>query len=251
MILVTVLLCLSIQRIFNLAGVIPHTWVLNYLKVFHNIAMKINAILAIGVLVAPIIISASIINLILAKFLYGLFSLLLSTTILFFCIDARDLAYAKKDVMLSNKSILSQAFMTIFPGLFWFMLLGSLGIIIYTSIKLISNNILHIDSRFTNIAKLAHTMQATIDWVPSRLLAISYALVGNFNQSFTYFKQHAWSSFYDAQNFATAAGMASLDLKAHSDSEQQQQYHAALDLVNRVLIIWLVALFFATLGFII
>lgn len=251
MILIAVLLCLSIQRIFNLAGSIPKAWTLNYLRIFHGVASKINAILAVCLFVIPIVLLLGMINFITAKFLYGFFGLLLATAILFFCIDVRDLAYAKKDVALSNKGILSQAFITIFPGLFWFMLFGSFGVIIYTSIKLINKNILHIDPRFTNISKLAINIQATMDWAPSRILAISYALVGNFNKGFSYFKKHAWFDFYDAQNFATASGLAALDLESGADSGKQEQYHVALDLVNRVLIIWLVALFFVTLGFII
>lgn len=251
MILIAVLLCLSIQRIFNLAGSIPKDWVKSYLGMFHVIASKVNAILAICLFVAPIVICMGVINFGAAKFLYGFFNLLLATAILFFCIDVRDLAYAKKDVALSNKGILSQAFVTIFPGLFWFMLFGSFGVIIYTSIKLVNKNILHIDPRFTNISKLTLNIQSAMDWVPSRILAISYALVGNFNKGLNYFKKHAWSDFYDAQSFATASGLAALDLESGADSSKQGQYHVALDLVNRVLIIWLVALFFVTLGFII
>lgn len=247
MILITVLLCLVVQRIFNLAGHISETWVLNYLGMFHKITGKINAILAVCLFVAPIVLCIGIINFITAKFLYGFFSLLLTTAILFFCIDVRDLTYAKKNVALSNKSILAQAFTTIFSGLFWFMLFGSFGVVIYTSIKLINNNILHVDSKFTNILKLTTNMQAALDWAPSRILAISYALVGNFNKGFGYFKKHIWLNFYNAQGFTTASGLAALDL----DDAKQEQYHVALDLVNRVLIIWLTALFFVTLGFII
>jgi len=250
MILITVLLCLAIQRIFNLAGNIPETWVLSYLRIFHKVAGKINAILAVGLFVVPIVILLGIVNFITARFLYGFFSLLLATVVLFFCIDVRDLAYAKKNVVLSNKSILSQAFVTIFPGLFWFMLFGSFGVIIYTSIRLINKNILHIDPKFTNILKLTTSLQAALDWIPSRILAISYALVGNFSKGFNYFKKHVRSDFYDAQNFATASGLAALDLESNAD-KKEEQYHVALDLVNRVLIIWLVALFFVTLGFII
>lgn len=250
MILITVLLCLAIQRIFNLAGAIPDSWVLGYLRISHKIAGKINAILAVCLFVMPVVLFMGIIKFITAKFLYGFFGLLLTTVILFFCIDVRDLVYTKKNVALSNKGILSQAFVAVFPGLFWFMLFGSFGVIIYTSIKLINKNILHIDTRFTNISKLVINIQAAMDWVPSRILAISYALVGNFNKGFGYFKKHAWHGLHDAQSFATASGLAALDLESHEDNKQEQ-YHVALDLVNRVLIIWLVALFFVTLGFII
>lgn len=250
MILITVLLCLAIQRIFNLAGNIPEAWVLSYLGMFRKVAGKINAILAVCLFVAPIVLFMGIINFITAKFLYGFFSLLLATLVLFFCIDVRDLAYAKKNVVLSSKGILSQAFITIFPGLFWFMLFGSFGVIVYTSIKLINKNILHINPRFTNISKLVINIQAALDWIPSRILAISYALVGNFSKGFNYFKNHVRSDFYDAQSFATASGLAALDLESGVDNKQEQ-YHVALDLVNRVLIIWLAALFFVTLGFII
>lgn len=247
MIFITVLLCLAMQRIFNLAGHISEVWIFNYLSMFHKITSKINAILAVCLFVMPIVLCLGIINFIAAKFLYGFFSLLLTATILFFCIDVRDLSYVKKNVVLSNKGILAQAFVTIFSGLFWFMLFGSFGVVIYTSIKLINNNILRVDSKFTNILKLTTNIQAALDWTPARILAISYALVGSFNKGFSYFKKHAWFNFYDAQGFTIASGLAALDL----DNDKQEQYHVALDLVNRVLIIWLTALFFVTLGFII
>jgi membrane protein required for beta-lactamase induction len=280
MVLIAILFCLALQRFANIGGWFNSAWFEIYLKNLKPWAVKLNEWVAILLVIAPVLLFLALLHWVLSKHLFGLFNLILATLVLFLCIDARDLknrlapyfanlekedthaaasaaANVVGDVSSNNmaelnrsvtKAILLNSFDNLFAGLFWFMLFGPYGVTTYLLIALLSKNANKIDSAYAGIAKLATQIQDVLDWVPSRLTGISYALVGNFNKGLGYFNKHLWSGLTDVRKFSVDAGLAALDIDSSATKATSKENYAALDLVNRILTIWLMALALVLLG---
>jgi adenosylcobinamide-phosphate synthase len=146
-----------------------------------------------------------------------------------------------------SKTILLRSFEDIFAGLFWFIAFGVYGISGYVLIKLINQNALKVNANYAALANFAGKLQTIFGWLPSRLVGFSFALVGRFSKSAGYCMGQFWSGPESVKRFVVESGLAALDLEP-SDHCGIEENHAALDIINRVIIIWLVALFFVLIG---
>jgi membrane protein required for beta-lactamase induction len=283
MMLVAVLLCLALQRFANMGGWFQMSWFELYLKTLNPWITKLNEWVAILLVVAPVLLLLVLLHFLFSWRLFGLFNLILTTAILFFCIDARDFknqleayfnnlekgdTHAAANAVANfigdasssttaelnravTKAILLNSFTQLFTGLFWFMVFGVYGIYavaVYFLIVLLRKSALKVDANYVELAKLTTKIQAVLDWLPSRLIGISYSLVGNFNKGFAYCHKNLWTGLTDARKFTIDAGIASLDVDPDVAKATPIENYAALDLINRVLIVWLIALFFVWLG---
>ena len=236
--LIAILFCLAIQRFANVGSWFNVSWFENYLKRLHPWLIGINEWLGIGLIIAPVIILLGILNLLFHMHWFGLLNLILTITVLFCCLDAR--CSREHD---SVKTILQHSFARIFPILFWFIAFGDFGIhivVAYFMLYLIQAKISKVDAHCAGIKKASEQIKNALDWVPSRLLGFSYALAGNFNKGFAYWRKNLWLGLSDNSEFAIGSGIASLD-----DSVDSAQ---ALALVDRVLVIWLIVIILVTIG---
>jgi len=280
MMLIAILFCLTLQRFANIGGLFQVSWLELYLKRLHPWTTKLNEWIAIALIIAPILLVLVLLHFLFTWRLFGLFNLILATAVLFFCIDARDFknkltAYfnglekgdiaASKNAVASlidnapsnttaelnravTKAILLNSFEQLFAGLFWFITAGIYGVTAYFLIAMLSKNATKIDSSYAELEKLATKIRKILDWVPSRLVGISYSLVGNFNKGFGYCHKNLWTGLTEVKKFAVDAGIATLDLDLDATRALPKENYAALDLINRVLIIWLIALALVFLG---
>ena len=271
MTLITILLCLALQRFVNLGGWFQPSWFAFYLKSLNPWLAKCNAWVALLLIIAPILILLALLHVICAGKLFGLLDLLLATIVLFFCIDARDCnnqltgyftnlekgdtqaaansvadfigtTNTKSELIRTvTKAVLQHSFTQLFVGLFWFMVFGIYGVTVYFLITLLRST----PNTFT---KLAGQIQDILDWIPAKLLGISYALAGNFGKGFSYWRKNLWTRLTEIRKFAVAVGIAALDAESNATKAVPQENHAVLDLINHVLIIWLVVFTLVLLG---
>ncbi len=71
--------------------------------------------------------------------------------------------------------LLWQAFQGFFVIIFWYVVLGPLAALAYRLLALLAAQ-----PRYTALAERAAVLRHAFDWLPGRLLAISFALVGHF-----------------------------------------------------------------------
>jgi AmpE protein len=284
--LFTILLCLALQRFFNV-GVLPNRIIANcfekYIAFFQSVFPKLKPTTTLIVTLAPILIAAAL--------LLALFSLdhseiahfLLSTAILLLFIDTRDLKNCLKDYfthidkkefpeakaslsdftskglpedpgMLTRsvtQEIIWQNFTKIFAPLFWFMVLGIFGLLTYCFFTLWKNITSKIDGDLTDLKNAVTNIQDLLDWIPARLLALSFALAGNFALSIVYFIHNYRKNYTENQRFVTESGLVALGkdiVNIDYSSTDSQDNHAALTLVDRVLVIWLICIVLVTIG---
>lgn len=156
-----------------------------------------------------------------------------------------------------TKNILAKSFENIFAVLFWFILFGVYGAAGYCLINLTSKITNNIDPKtpakkladYNELSQLATKVKSILDWIPVRILGFSYALAGNFTNGFAYSLKHLQTKTNDNKKFAVESGLASLDIDIEDNSKADiAENHAALDLIDRTLIVWIVAVALISLG---
>jgi membrane protein required for beta-lactamase induction len=284
--LIIILTCLALQRFANIGGWFENAWFETYLTWLRAPLAKVNLWGKLAVVILPVFIVLTLLHFLLIWRLFGLFYFILSTVVLFFCMDARNLknelatyfANAKKqdlqaakealekfkDTLLLpsvtkltkdevhravTKMIFLQASQQIFSILFWFIVLGIYGASGYFLITLLRKNALKVNEHYSELAHLAAQIQDLLDWLPTRLTSLTFALVGHFSKGFAYFYKHMNAPLKDNQTFVINSGFAALDIDIkEEDKVEVSENQAALDLVDRTLIAWIVAVALISFG---
>lgn len=281
MVLIAILICLALQRVANIGSCFQLSWFESYLKYLTPWLSKLNEWLALSLMIAPVLFLLVLLQFLFSWRLFGLCNLVLATFVLFLCIDARDFKnqltvyftdLEKEDIQAATdavvditgnvsfltsgrlcrsvtETVLLKSFEQLFAGMFWFIVFGIYGVVVYFLITLLRRNSFKVDSNYVELATLAERIQNILNLIPSRLVGLSYALAGNFNKGFRYCRYHLLSGPNEVNRFSIDAGLAALDVGIDLDKVNQKENYETLDLINRVLIIWIVALALVLLGF--
>ena len=145
-----------------------------------------------------------------------------------------------------------------FGVLFWFLLLGAAGALLYRLVALAAESE---DSRLlpADTAAGARWLHALMDWPVGQLMTFAMALVGNFDTVVGAWKDNGGASFDMDAEFLAAAGRASVRAEVAEQAEEyieeglaapdlaQQlgelpELRDAMSLVWRVLLLWLAVL---------
>jgi adenosylcobinamide-phosphate synthase len=119
----------------------------------------------------------------------------------------------------------------LFGVLFWFALLGGFGALAYALTRLLAER-WHGEADFH--AAVAEVVPV-LDWLPARLLAMSFAVVGNFEEALLAWR--AQPAEAGAAGIVRAAGLGALGLERQSPGPA---YVAAVaSLLRRSLLLWL------------
>jgi AmpE protein len=143
-----------------------------------------------------------------------------------------------------TKSIFWQGNQSLFGVLFWFMLFGIFGALFYRCTVLFRQAVSEGDSRISN-KPIAQQIQNVLDWIPVRIFTLYFALVGQFNASFTYWLENLISGLNNNRRFISDGGLIALGATKDANAEE---YKAALSLIDRSLIIFLAIVALFTLG---
>jgi len=281
MTLITILICFALQRLANIGGWFKKTWFESYLKRLNPWLSKYNEWIGMIIIVVPILIIVGLLRLIFHWHLFGLFDLIITVLVLMLCIDARDLkpklqpffadvaqgnlAEATKAVneitgeiapqnfgelnRAVTKAIVVRSFECLFSVLFWFLIFGIYGAVIYFSIRLISTEAIKVDPRNAGITNLANKIIAILDWVPVRLLGFSYSIAGHFDTTFAYCYKHLWLPLKENTTFLIDSALHALDAPTDVSKVETKETDAAFDLLNRTLIIWIVCVVLFSVGY--
>ena len=154
-------------------------------------------------------------------------------------------ASASPDQQINDvtRAILHIANERIFATIFWFIILGPFGCMLYRLISELSKQI-----EFNELAEFSEFIHSIMAWVPARMLAAGYALTGNFDSAYHAYKDRAHTSDFSQSNaevlISTGLGaMYNLDMENELSS-----IHAAQALVMRAVVVWIGMLALMTLG---
>lgn len=154
-----------------------------------------------------------------------------------------------------SEGVLYQANLRIFAVLFWFLLLGPLGALLYriaTRLPLLESSNRDIDF-YLNAKQLI----VILDWLPARVTAICYAIAGSFEDAlygWRSYQERRHDEFSDSNSgtlICTGSGAMRLTTLLDEGNEELHDYshlpQAAMALVWRSLVVWLIILGFLSL----
>lgn len=112
------------------------------------------------------------------------------------------------------ESVIKDGVYTVLAVVFWFALLGPIGAVIYRLSHGLNRFWGHRDLRFIRFGWAAAKIFHGLAFIPARLSAISFALLGNTRQAFACWRRqaHGWPSINAGVILASAAGALNLSL---------------------------------------
>lgn len=244
--LLVIVLCLLCERFFLQVRSYQHfRWFSLYSQVIEKQLTNgalVSAWVMLVLMILPFVVVASLVLYQVSYLLYGLVGLILNVIILYFCIGPGNPFYPIRDTSVDHHSqahigtYLARANEQLFAVLFWYILLGPIAILIYRLIA---------ESRTqTFLCEFSSRLINIIEWLPARMTALLYLLVGNFQAGLGDFTSRLMASPANNQTLLSVCG---LDALGSATSSQPLTMPQAESLVEHSVIVLLVFLAFFTL----
>lgn len=261
------LIAFVMERFFHWHHLRHWRWFIHYERWLSIHISRLPAWLRLIINVLPPMVLIGIIGQLLSGWFYGLFELIFGVIVLLYCLGPDNLwvqvyrCINNKDdpsiaVSQANEAFgvtspdNSQAFhqalvraifiaahQRIFSVIFWFVVLGPLGAVLYRLIELFSLR------KELGLVEIATQIKRILDWLPVRLLTFLFALGGHFTEVFTCWKQGALKGLNSNEQLLTDCGMAALDVMEGGQlPETGEAEKEALELLDRVFVMALVLL---------
>lgn len=142
-----------------------------------------------------------------------------------------------------TRAILHVANERIFATIFWFIILGPFGAMLYRLISELSKQI-----EYDDLAGFSEFIHSIMAWVPARMLAAGYALTGDFDGAYHGYRDRAQSTDFSQSN---AEVLISTGMGAMQELDRENELasiYGAQALVMRAVIVWVGILAVMTLG---
>ncbi len=116
----------------------------------------------------------------------------------------------EEDVILQTvEETLRQSLVRLFGVLFWFMLLSGMGSVLYL-LSHLARDQWHTEPRF---GRMTEQVTLLLDWLPVRISAFSFAIVGNFQDAMESWRGQAMDWGNDNEGILLAAGAGALGMR--------------------------------------
>jgi membrane protein required for beta-lactamase induction len=143
------------------------------------------------------------------------------------------------------KHILTLANSNLFAMLFWYLLLGAFGVVLYKSFSLLAAESESDSSLATPYQSMINTCLSLLDWIPVRVTALIYALAGSFPGCFGVWWSQLLTGPENNQAFLAKCGLGALHVVEDESPEGLEL--STISLVDRSLVIVLAFIAIVTL----
>jgi len=227
---IVILACIAVQWFLNLGSTAyQFQWAGGYVswmrRKFSALAQG-HALFGVLLLVLPVVIAASLVFTIVYHLLGHVGYLVLSLLLLWYCIDA---VILKQSSASSTSALFVQSYQKLFAPLFWYFVFGPVGLVLYVTVATLRTQL--------STEKFFGLTLGVLDWVPIRIVGLTFALAGNFGAVFKVWAKNVFQNVADNQNQVKVYGEAALS----TDS-------TAFNLVFRAILIWLVIMLLITVA---
>lgn len=117
------------------------------------------------------------------------------------------------------QAIMVQANERIFAVILWFALLGPMGAILYRLTWFMQQRLDPVEHDVRGFVEAAHRFFGILNWLPARLMAVGYAIVGSFEDAI-----HGWRSVYRQEHDDLEELSQEIIIQAGSRAVHLEQY---------------------------
>ena len=143
-----------------------------------------------------------------------------------------------------TRAILFVANERIFAVIFWFVIFGPAGSLLYR----LTTNLSKQDSSSDSLVAVAVLFQAALTWLPARMLAMGYALTGHFDGALQAYRNRPYESDLALENYDVLVNTGMGALRDQEETDEISSIISARNLVMRSILIWIAVLALLTLG---
>lgn len=265
------LISLVIERFFHWSHLRRWRWFNTYQQwLSHSRVNRLPSFILFILSLLPLTVLVGFINYFLDDWLYGILKILFGIAVLLYCLGPSNLwvqAYrcinqlhkeedptvvvestqtefglgpiesSQQFHQTFTRAIFIAAYQRIFAVVFWFVLLGPVGAVLYRSIALMSAG------SPLGLTHSVRKIQQLLDWIPIRILTFIFALGGHFTRVFACWKKTILKGPETNEVMLADCGMAALDvMEGGFIPEDGSAEREAVTLLDRVFIIGLVIL---------
>lgn len=243
---VVILIALCLQHIFKLySAPYQFNWESNYFQWLQkrmSVLTTGHGLFGVFLFVVPVLIVLSLVF----SFAYHWFTvigyLVLSLALLWYSLNTQCLQH---DLNIPTDELWSASFQNCFAILFWYFIFGPVGLALYILVKGLHACLQEQKTVYPELLKYAGLTLAVLDWVPVRLLGLSFALVGHFGAVFKTWLPALGQGLVTDQQLVKLWGQAAL---SKEEDGAQSQSASVITLLTRSLYVWLVAMALVSLG---
>lgn len=265
---IATLIALLVERFFDWGHMRRWGWFNQYLQWLNGKNTRFACVLILVAGVLPPVLIVGVLSWLLSGFWYDFLYLIFSLAILIYCMGPENLwsqvylcvnglnrndlsvalGQAEKSFHISpadgpqqfhqlfTRAIYVAANQRIFAVIFWFVVLGPVGAVLYRLIELC-----YVQGIFLSCTNSAWQAKRILDWIPVRIFAFLFALVGHFQQVFTQWKANLLRGVQYNDELIGECGVAALDVVQNSQlPEDGTAEKEALALLDRTFILGLV-----------
>ncbi|MBI5611998.1 MAG: regulatory signaling modulator protein AmpE [Gammaproteobacteria bacterium] len=153
------------------------------------------------------------------------------------------------------EAVLKQANSLVIAPLFWFIILGPFGVVLQHMASILDKLWGHRNERYSEFGWAAARLDDLLGWIPARITAISYAVMGSFEDALHCWRRRAgmWSDINSGP--LLASGLGAMHMTNCEETEEEDAYgnkivrpsiladaahvRRVMALVWRVLLFWL------------
>lgn len=194
--LIVIIVCLLSER-FLIHGwsYERFSWFADYCKRISQLGEKHNYFsnpwILFAAIVLPLVVIAGLIYALFHSVLFGFFGLILSILIIFYCLGPHNAFYPLSEAEAEDNDQLighyfAQVNSQLFAIIFWYVLAGPIAALAYRLISL--------SCAIQEVKQQAIEVSEILEWIPARLTALLYLLVGNFQRGLSLFVKYFFAS---------------------------------------------------------
>lgn len=263
------LISIVIERFFHWGHLRHWGWYERYEQSLNSRIGTWPSYALLFVSILPLLLVVGLINYLLCGILYGVLKIIFGVIVLLYCLGPSNLwlqVYSsinslRKDdpkAAIDNinatfgltpvdnaqdfhkgftRVIFVEAYQRLFSVLFWFVVLGPVGAVLYRAVSLSAK------SSPLDVMHAAQKTQLVMDWVPVRVFTFIFALGGHFTKVFAVWKNSFKLGLNSNDKVLADCGVAALDVMQNGRlPEEGVAEKEALALLDRVFVMGLVIL---------
>lgn len=262
---IVTLIGLLIERFFDWSHLRQWQWYTAYQGMITRRFSVKSPFLMLAIIIIPLLIVVGLMNCLLDDWLYGFIKLIFNIVIFIYCLGPKDLwadAFActtalsqsdkidaqeklktsfgvhEKGKQLLHHHLLNMLFMEanrrVFAVVFWFILLGPVGAVLYRTVTL---------QAALELNQSARTAEAALNWIPIRILTFLFALGGHFAKVLSYWRKNVLHGLDSNETLLTECGIAALGNDEQAVlPEDGSLERSAIHLIDRAFVIMLVVI---------